>query len=288
MTGHANEVRVGVTLTVAGVLLVVGILWLGGFTFGETHYSFSIMFADVAGLVEGDKVTVAGVDAGQIESLTLAPFGKVVAEVKVDDYIKIPVDSRIAVASYGLIGSKVISIRPGGSDEYIEPGDVVQGQYEKGLGDVVHEMGEALGDIKTVLKSADEILTDQEGKDLVKDALVNANAASENLERATTDLVAMASELRTFVNANKDPAGEAIVAMEEAIEGFTEVTDQLSLVSASLDSIVRRVEGGEGSLGKLVNDDAAHDEFLAAVQEVRLLVEEIRDNPKSFVKLSLF
>ena len=85
-------------------------------------------------------------------------FGKVVAEVEVDDYIKIPVDSRIAVASYGLIGAKVISIRPGGSDEYIEAESVVQGQYEKGLGDVVHEMGEALGDIQTVLKSADDIL----------------------------------------------------------------------------------------------------------------------------------
>ena len=61
-----------------------------------------------------------------------------------------------------------------------------------------------------------------------------------------------------------------------------------SLVSASLDSIVKRVEAGEGTLGKLVNDDAAHDEFLAAVKEVRGLVEEIRDNPKSFIKVSLF
>jgi phospholipid/cholesterol/gamma-HCH transport system substrate-binding protein len=288
MTGHANEVRVGITLTIAGVLLVAGILWLGGFTLGDTRYNFSIMFTEVAGLVEGDKVTVAGVDAGQIESLTLAPFGKVVAEVQVDDYIKIPVDSRISVASYGLIGSKVISVRPGGSDTYIQEGDVVQGQYEKGLGDVVHEMGEALGDIKTVLKSADEILTDQEGKDLVKDALVNANAASANLERATSDLVAMAGELRVFVAENKDPAGEAIVAMDDAMAGFAEVTAELKLVATSLDTIVRRIESGEGSLGKLVNEDEAHDEFLAAIKEVRALVEEIRDNPKSFVKLSLF
>jgi phospholipid/cholesterol/gamma-HCH transport system substrate-binding protein len=288
MTGHANEVRVGIMLTIAGVLLVVGILWLGGFTFGDTRYTFSVMFTEVAGLVEGDKVTVAGVDAGQIESLTLAPFGKVVAKVRIDDYIKIPVDSRIAVASYGLIGSKVISIRPGGSDEYIKEGDVVQGLYEKGLGDVVHEMGQALGDIETVLKSADDILTDQEGKDLVKDALANANAASKNLKDATSDLVVMASELREFVSANKDPAGEAIVAMDEAVEGFAEVTAELKLVAASLDTIVRRVESGEGSLGKLVNDDAAHDEFLAAVKEVKELVEEIRENPKSFVKLSLF
>jgi phospholipid/cholesterol/gamma-HCH transport system substrate-binding protein len=288
MTGHANEVRVGITLTIAGALLVLGILWLGGFTFGETRYRFSIMLSEVAGLAAGDKVTVAGLEAGEILSLELAPFGKVIAEVEVDDYIRIPVDSRISVASYGLIGAKVISIRPGKSDQYIVEGAVAQGQYEKGLGDVVHEMGEALTDIKTVLKSADDILTDQEGKDLVKDALANADAASKNLEKATDDLVVMARELRAFVSANKDPAGETIVAMEEAVAGFTEVTDELKLVSASLDSIVRRVESGEGSLGKFVNDDAAHDEFLAAVKEVRVLVEEIRANPKNFIKLSLF
>ena len=288
MTEHANVVRVGVTLTLAGVLLVAGILWLGGFTFGESRYSFSIMFTEVAGLVAGDKVTVAGLDAGEILSLQLAPFGKVVAKVEVDNYIKIPVDSRISVASYGLIGAKVISIRPGGSDVYIEPDTVVQGTYEKGLGDVVHEMGEALTGIRAVLRSADEILTDQEGKDLVKEALVNANAASFDLMKATADLRVMTTELRAFVSEKREPAGEAIDAMEDAVVGFAEVTYELKTISASLDSIVRRVEGGEGTLGKLINEDEAHDEFLAAIKEVKDLVAEIRANPESFIKVSLF
>ena len=288
MTEHANEVRVGITLTVAGLLLVVGILWLGGFSFGENRYVFSIMFTEVAGLVAGDKVTVAGLDAGEILSLKLAPFGKVVAEVEVDNDIRIPIDSRISVASYGLIGAKVISVRPGGSDVYIEEGAVVQGVYEKGLGDVVHEMGEALTGIQAVLKSADEILTDQEGKDLVKQALVNANAASFDLKQATADLSVMATELRVFVSEKKDPAGETIDAMKSAVVGFAEVTGELKTISASLDSIVRRVEGGEGTLGKLVNEDQVHDEFLAAIKEVRELVAAIRDNPNSFVRFSLF
>ena len=288
MTEHANEVKVGITLTVAGLLLVAGILWLGGFSFGESRYGFSIMFTEVSGLVAGDKVTVAGLDAGEIISLQLAPFGKVIAEVEVDNDIRIPVDSRITVASYGLIGAKVISVIPGGSDVYIEQGAVVQGVYEKGLGDVVHAMGEALTGIQAVLKSADEILTDQEGKDLIKEALVNANAASFDLRQATADLSVMATELRAFVSEKKDPAGEAIDAMESAIVGFAEVTGELKIISASLDSIVRRVEGGEGTLGKLVNEDQVHDEFLAAIKEVRELVAAIRDNPNSFVRFSLF
>jgi phospholipid/cholesterol/gamma-HCH transport system substrate-binding protein len=288
MNQHTNEVRVGVTLTLAGVILVVGILWLAGVTFGDSRYEFRVVFTEVAGLGAGDKVTVAGIDAGEILSLQLAPFGKVVAEVSVDNYIKIPVDSRIAVASYGLIGSKVISIRPGKSTEYIEAGSVLEGEYEKGLGDVVSEMGDALTEIRGVLRSADDILTDQEGRDLFKNALSSANDAASDLKEASAILRVMVDDLQVFVGEQRDPAASTIEAVGVAATGFTEVTQDLKTISATLDSIVVRVESGQGTLGRLINEDDAYEEFLAAVSELRALVEEIRNNPKSFVKFSLF
>ena len=93
---------------------------------------------------------------------------------------------------------------------------------------------------------------------------------------------------RRFVEVKKDPAGEAIDGLDEAVAGFTEVTAELKTIAASLDTIIGRVERGEGTLGRLINEEDAHDEFLAAVKEVRELVEEIRSNPKNFVKFSLF
>jgi phospholipid/cholesterol/gamma-HCH transport system substrate-binding protein len=288
MNEHSNEVRVGVTLTLAGVILVVGILWLAGVTFGDSRYEFKVVFTEVAGLGAGDKVTVAGIDAGEILSLQLAPFGKVVAEVSIDNYIKIPEDSRIAVASYGLIGSKVISIKPGRSDRYIEENSVVQGEYEKGLGDVVNEMGAALTEIRGVLRSADDILTDEEGRQLFKDALGSANDAAADLKEASAALRVMSEELSVFITQQRDPAAATIQAIGDAAQGFNEITGELKLISTTLDSVVQRVDEGQGTLGKLINDDEAYQEFLAAVSELRALVEEIRDNPKSFVKFSLF
>ena len=69
--------------------------------------------------------------------------------------------------------------------------------------------------------------------------------------------------------------------MEGAIAGFSELTAELKIISASLDSIVRRVESGEGTLGKLVNEDAAHEEFLAAIKEVRELVRRYARTPRA-------
>jgi phospholipid/cholesterol/gamma-HCH transport system substrate-binding protein len=288
MKEHENELRVGVTLTIAGIILVIGMLWLAGFKFNDEQYHLSFVFPEVAGLGQGDKVTVAGLDAGEVLGLELLPDGRVAVDVAVDPYIRIPEDSRISVASYGLIGSKVVQIRPGESDEMLEPGATAVGIYDKGLGDVVSEMGEALTEIRSVLKSADELLSDEEGRALVRQSLENANEATESLKLAVEDLRLASADLREFVEEKRDPAGSTIDSLQVASAGLVRVANELQTVSTSLDSIVTRVERGEGTFGKLVTDEAAHDEFLAAVREVRDLVSEIKRNPKSFVKFSLF
>lgn len=287
MTEHGNELRVGVTLTVAAAALILGVLWLGGFSLGEESYEFSVVFPEVSGLVPGDKLTVAGIAAGEVLGLQLVE-GRVVADVAVDSKIRIPVDSRISVSSYGLIGAKNISVRPGESEEFIAPGASILGSYEKGLGDVVAEMGEALTEIRGVLKAADQAITDVEGKRQVKATLKNATDATADLKVAVADLKSMAADLRTLVEDKRGPAASAVDSLAVASARFAEVTTELQTISASLDSIVGRVESGEGSLGKLIGDDAAHEEFVAAVREVRDLVAEIRRNPKTFIRFSIF
>jgi phospholipid/cholesterol/gamma-HCH transport system substrate-binding protein len=287
MNGRGNELKVGITLTVAGLILILGILWLGGLKFREGRYEFSVIFPEVGGLSPGDRVTVAGISSGEVVSLQLVN-GRVVAEVAVDDRIKIPVDSRIAVASYGLIGAKAVAVRPGTSDEFVEPGETVYGVYEKGLGDVVADMGEALTEIRGVLKTADEAMSDVEGKRRVKETLENASEATADLKVAVADLRETAASLRSFVEQNRATADTAVDSAAVASQRFAQVMSELKLVSASLDSIVTRVEEGRGSLGKLIADDTAHDEFIAAIREVRDLVAEIKRNPKSFVRFSIF
>jgi phospholipid/cholesterol/gamma-HCH transport system substrate-binding protein len=287
MTEHGNELRVGVTLAIAGAVLVIGVLWLSEFQFGDERYQLSVVFPEVAGLVPGDKVTVAGLSAGEVLTLDLERSA-VVVSIEVDNNIRIPVDSRISVASYGLIGAKIVAIRPGMAAELIEPGSRVTGYYEKALGDVVSEMGEALTEIRLVLHTADQVLTDVDGRERVMETLGNARDATLDLKVAVADIKVVAAEIRAFVEAEKGGVSSTIESVGEASADFAEITAELKTISASLDSIVTRVEAGEGSLGKLVNDEDAYDEFVQAITEVRDLVAAIRENPKSFVRFSIW
>jgi len=287
MTERGNEVRVGVTITLAGLLLVLGILWLGGVKLGTQTYEFSVVFPEVAGLLVGDRVTVAGISSGEILSLELTN-GKVLADVRLSSGIRVPVDSRISVSTYGLIGTKVIAIRPGESKEYIQPGATVTGYYDQGLGDVVAEMGHALTEIRSVLSKADEAISDVETRKRVGQTLENAALASEDLKNAVADFRATAAELRSFVEDNEAGVATTVDSLSVASARFAALTTELKTISASLDTIMSRIERGEGSLGKVIGDETAHDEFVAAVREVRELVAQIRENPKSFVRFSIF
>ncbi len=150
------------------------------------------------------------------------------------------------------------------------------------------EMGEALTEIRQVLKSADEVISDEEGRKNIKETLANSSVATTDLKGAAADLKVLAGELREFVEAEAPGASSTLDSMEEASAKFAKASDSLERVAASLDSIVGRIESGQGSLGKLVNDSTAHDELIAALAEVRALVAEIQRNPKSFVRFSIF
>jgi phospholipid/cholesterol/gamma-HCH transport system substrate-binding protein len=288
MAERGNEIRVGIMLTICIVVLVVGILWLSGAKFSDRRYAFDVVFQEVGGLNSGDKVTVAGLEAGEVSSLELCEGGSVCVALSVEPTVRIPVDSRFTIGSYGFLGSKHVAVRPGTSSVYIEAGGKVTGAYEKSMNDVISEMGDALTEIRSVLRAADEILNDTEGKDQVRRTMQNAEQATVSLNEALVDLKAMTADVRSFVEMKRDPASEAIDSMAEASESFVEVAGRLETIAASLDTIITRVENGEGTLGKLLTQDDAHDEFMAAVKELRTLVARISENPKSFVKFSIF
>lgn len=287
MTERGNELRVGVTLTIAGLVLIFGILWLGGLKLGDDTYAFKVIFPEVAGLVVGDRVTVAGISSGEVMALELSD-GRVMAEVSLDRKVRVPIDSRVSVSTYGLIGAKVIAIRPGVSGEFIEPGVTIYGYYDKGLGDVVAEMGEALIEIRQVLKAADEAISDVDSRRRVSETLENASVATAGLVKAVEDFKVTAAGLRSFVEQNRGGAAASVDSFSVASARMAELMTELKSISTSLDSIVSRVESGEGSLGKVIGDEEAYDQFVAAVSEVRALVAEIRRNPKTFVRFSIF
>jgi phospholipid/cholesterol/gamma-HCH transport system substrate-binding protein len=57
---------------------------------------------------------------------------------------------------------------------------------------------------------------------------------------------------------------------------------------AQLETTLNKINSGEGSIGMLINDDSLYIELDKSAKELNLLLKDIRENPKRYVKFSLF
>ncbi|MDR1375386.1 MAG: outer membrane lipid asymmetry maintenance protein MlaD [Holosporaceae bacterium] len=94
---------------------------------GMDGYYLIAKFDRADGLAEGIDVKISGVRVGKVASLELDPSSFfAVVKFYVSEKVKLPNDSSANVASEGLFGGKYLSITPGGSKEFFNPGDEIE------------------------------------------------------------------------------------------------------------------------------------------------------------------
>ena len=121
------EMLVGIFVLLC--LLCVGYLTinLGDFQiFSANSNSYQARFSDIGGLVEGSEVRISGVQVGRVEKISLdRDRFAVMVTFSLEEGIRLSEGTLVSIKTKGLIGDKYLSISPGGTDMYLQPGDVI-------------------------------------------------------------------------------------------------------------------------------------------------------------------
>ena len=64
--------------------------------------------------------------------------------------------------------------------------------------------------------------------------------------------------------------------------------DNMNGVAVKLNVLLDRINRGEGTVGRLVDNPQLEEELRSTLREVDALVKDIRENPKKYFKFSLF
>jgi phospholipid/cholesterol/gamma-HCH transport system substrate-binding protein len=149
MRKYSNE-------TVVGIFVIVGLLCVGYMTvklgdvslFGDNTYSLYARFNSVSGLRAGNTIEMLGIEIGRVAGLKMDQEDQVaVVELKIEKGIKIFDDGIASIKTAGLIGDKYVSIDAGGSDEILNPGDMITDtESPVDIGDLISKY--AFGDVK--------------------------------------------------------------------------------------------------------------------------------------------
>jgi len=117
-----------------GIFVLIGILCVGYLTvrlgkmqiLGDNYYTLNARFQSVTGLKTGSQVEIAGVQVGQVDSISLDPKEMVaIIQLKVRKDVELTDDVIASVKTAGLIGDKYIKLSPGGSGDFLKPGDMI-------------------------------------------------------------------------------------------------------------------------------------------------------------------
>jgi len=311
-----EQVRVGIFLIIGLAMGATALVLIGrtGNVFGE-RYQLVTLVRSAAGLVPGAEVQLAGQAVGQVDRVVLIlpedrPDGglAVALWLKVDVAVQAQIreDSRAQVRTQGLLGDRLIDIRPGSAGARIlQDGDTVQAASSVDFDALIAEGSEAVSDLVEITGNLADLtrgVLEGEGTigRLVTDAalydrLVSLAGSMDTLVAAAADsdgpVMKMLEDDSLYLSLRSTIASldsvAAGVARGDGSLGQLLTTD--SLYSALLgsvartDSLLASLESGEGTMGRLFTDPGLYEELLKTMVDFGSLLDAVRENPEGYV-----
>ena len=292
------EIAVGATVIGALVILVAGVYWLRDYSASRDMRVWHVVFPQTGGLGRSDEVQVNGVRKGAVRSLELMG-DKVYVDLALASEVQLTTDSRVAIRNVGLMGEKVIAVDLRLTGRTLTERDTIQGVYELGLGEVMTSMGGTITqvtDLTEELRAVAQSLTkDGHLNRLIKSLAETSDelgaVVAENRKQLRSTIADFSAAARTAKGLTTDREQELHHALDQitvSADNIARLSTRLDSLRTSIQTITSKVEGGEGTLGKLINDDQLYADVNSSVQSLKTLIEDIRKNPKKYLNLSIF
>lgn len=300
MASRNAEIAVGVTVILAVGLVVWSVTFLRQVRLAEGTRMWRARFSDVGGLAEDDPVTVNGVKKGTVRDILLAPGGRVIVDFRMTKDVAFVHGDRVFVRNVGLMGEKFIAVDRGpGGAAFDAARDTIEGVYESGIPEVVSQMGTALSALERLSDEVDRVLALAEEKNTVKHTLSNVEAASAELKRTLADshddFMALAANLRAAsesarrtAETNEPKVSRALDDVSRTSARMDSLLARVDTLSVALASVTRKLDAGDGTAGRLLNEHALYDDTRRAVRELTDLVRDLKANPKKYFHVSVF
>ena len=290
-----RQARLGLFVIVGLLSFVTVLYWMTDPATFRGRYMLVTTMEDAGGVRGGDPVSMKGIIIGRVHDFELIRGERVTITVEIEGEWEIPVGSLARLGSAGLFGGRTLLIDPSGATEYYEPWDTVQSANMQvvdlldSAGELSGQAGDVMTQIETLLSAETieavqgsahelEILLTEFG-DGVREQREALGSLTESLNRSAEGLE----------DATSGPElARAVARADSAMAMLTNTGDNLDNAAESLRSILSRIERGEGTLGRLVQDDQLYNSLTSAAEGITAFLADLQENPSKYINLSIF
>ncbi|MFI5119056.1 MAG: MlaD family protein [Thermoanaerobaculia bacterium] len=281
--------KIGAFFVVVLVALAVLILKIEDIHFGKKARTSTAdaHFKDVAGLDDKSAVRVAGVRVGKVDGISLRPDGTAVAHLALDPTVELHEGAVAQVRSLGMLGDKYVELVPGDTSAPRLPnGALLEGVSGTGFDDITKMAADIGKDLKEVSSALAASMGGKRGEERLNRIVDNlgrlaesmrelADANRGNVDAIVANLRALSAQLQQTVARVDRMLDENRAGVKATVSNVDDVTAKLKTTADSLSSITGKIDTGQGTIGKLLNDDETHKNINDALKSVKDGVEQL-------------
>lgn len=298
MNQKSLEFRVGLTIFVAALILVIGLMWFQGFKIRRSTFLLNAVFPMVGGIDHGDEVSVNGVEKGEVERVSLREHD-VLVTMKLDADVRVPDDSRVILQTIGVMGERIVVILLGEADVFVAPGDTLRGIYDPGISEALASLGhliEDLTDLTVDVRRIAGVLSEGKKLETTIDNLTSITADLKRLiadnaphfEKGVRSFRNSAERVDGFLDRNTAHLDSVVVSLRDVTGELPELLERLREVTGSLSELSDYLETDESTLGALLRDRQLLDKLEGTIGSLDELIRDIKENPKKYLKVEIF
>jgi phospholipid/cholesterol/gamma-HCH transport system substrate-binding protein len=293
----SREVKTAV-LVLSGIALFV---YLFTFLKGDDLFSNTNTYYtefDYNALSPSSSVTVKGNKVGKVEEIKYDfETGKTRVYFSVNPKLKFSKSSVIRLYETGLMGGNALAIVNSNQGELAKPGDFIPSEVQPGLITSLKSNFSGLStDLDSTLRSADTLMTNL-NKMVVDDSEAGLKSTIEELNATLKSFKSLSYSVQGVIKENDNKIAEILSSFSVTSENLSKLSDDIKDIElaktiskfdeslTSINTLLASVNSNDGTLGKLLNDDALYNNLEAASKEMEELLLDIKLHPARYRRI---
>lgn len=293
----SREVKTAV-LVISGIVLFI---YLYNYLKGENLFDSNVTYYtkfDYNALDTSSPITIKGNNVGKISHISYDfETGKTIVELSVSKELHFSKNSKIRLYELGLMGGNALSIIPANEGEMAKKGDFLESEVEPGLIKTLSKNFSGLSmELDNTLKSADSLMTNlnkvvaDDSENGLKAVIAELNATLKGyktLSYSVNEMIIKNDENITAILENFKTISQDLSQMSAQLKdaNLGDAVVHLDSTLVSVNSLISGIEKGEGSMGKLLKDEALYNNLVGVSKEMEALLKDIKLHPKRYFRV---
>ncbi len=278
-----NEAKVGLLIMVSFTAFILIIALLAKMNVSARGYTLGIYYGFLNDLQVGAPVSIAGgIEIGRVIEIKQSDERTEVV-VWIDNRYKLVRETRFAIFTKGIIGSKYINVfvpPTMNTEDFFEDGDKIFGIDPPSFDQMM-----------LIFQS---FMNDQSGGEMLAEIFINSKNFVENLNNITREnrgdirtsvlstratILLFSQQMKIFMDELNRFTSNVSGISEKNKEEINIAIKNISEISSNLNRIIQRLEQGRGSLGKLMTDEEVYYNIRDASISAKELFNSLKQDP---------